>query len=219
MSGSAHNGPGRFITFEGGEGAGKSSHTARLAEWLRAQGIDVVTTREPGGSPGAEAIRKLLVEGEADRWSGKAEALLHFAARADHLERTIRPALAAGKWVICDRFADSTMAYQGYGHGLEPEVIQTLYDLVVGQDGPDFTLVLDLPVEEGLKRAASRGGGEDRYEGMDLSFHERLRQAFLKIAKAEPERCAVIDATQPMEKVTADILDAVASHFGIKGAS
>ncbi len=207
---------GHFISFEGGEGAGKSTQIARLAEWLSGRSIDAVKTREPGGSPGGEVIRKLLVEGDADRWDGKTEALLHFAARADHLARTIRPALKEGRWVLCDRFADSSMAYQGYGHGLGPAFIQTLYDLVVGDEGPELTLIFDLPVEEGLKRAASRAGGEDRYEGMDKAFHERLRAAFLDIAKKAPERCVVIDAGQDMDAVTAAMIAAVTRHFGLK---
>ena len=198
---------GRFITLEGGEGAGKSTQIQRLAERLRERGATVCVTREPGGAPGAEAIRQLLVTGETTRWSPKSEALLHFAARAEHLERTIRPALARGEWVISDRFTDSTIAYQGPGVGLE--FINQLKELVVGTDMPALTLILDLPVEAGLARAKLRQGkensAEDRYERMGTEFQEGLRQAFLNIAKNEPERCVVIDASGTEETVAAAI--------------
>jgi dTMP kinase len=196
---------GRFITLEGGEGAGKSTQIRLLAEALREKGIEAVTTREPGGSPGAEEIRSLLVSGEPGRWTGMTEALLHFAARCDHLERTVRPALKAKKWVISDRYADSTLAYQGYGHGVPCEDIRRLYRLVIGDFAPHLTLILDLPVEEGLERAKSRGG-DDRYERMGLEFHRRLRQGFLDIAHREPGRCAVIDAARSQQEVAGEIL-------------
>ncbi|MBX3447131.1 MAG: dTMP kinase [Parvibaculaceae bacterium] len=203
---------GRFITLEGGEGAGKSTQVKRLAAKLEAAGHRVVVTREPGGAPGAEAIRELLVKGDPGRWTARTETLLHFAAREEHLERTIRPALARGDWVISDRFVDSTMAYQGAGQGLGGEFIARLRDLVVGADMPDLTLVLDLPPEAGLARAHRRtNDGEDRYERMKLEFHQTLRQAFLDIAKNEPERCAVIDAAQDEDAVAAAIW-AVASE-------
>ena len=205
--------PGKFITFEGGEGAGKSTHVARLAERLRAKGHEVTITREPGGTPGAEEIRALLVTGDAGRWTPLAEALLHYAAREDHLARVVRPALARGDWVICDRFADSTMAYQGYGHGLGPEPIDALYRLVVGDSGPDLTLILDLPVEQGLARIGDRDGDEHRYESMDRGFHERMRRGFLDIAARAPERCVVIDAGSGIEAVAGDIWQAVASRL------
>ncbi|MFD2234005.1 dTMP kinase [Phaeospirillum tilakii] len=204
---------GRFITFEGGEGGGKSTQTALLAEALRARGLEVVTTREPGGSPGAEAIRALLVSGDTGRWDGVTEALLHFAARRDHLRATVWPALERGAWVISDRFADSTLAYQGFGHGLDPELIGTLYRLAVGRFAPDLTLILDLPVEDGLRRAGHRGGGEDRYERMGLDFHQRLRQGFLGIAAAQPRRCAVIDAAQPVAAVHRAVLETVEARL------
>lgn len=197
---------GRFITFEGGEGAGKSTQLKRLAETLRERGREVVTTREPGGSPGAEQIRSLLVSGEPDRWDGMTEALLHFAARRDHLRATVWPALKAGKWVLCDRFADSTLAYQGYGHCLPHHDIRSLYRLAVGDFRPDLTLILDLPVEAGLARAAGRGGAEDRYEKMNGGFHQRLRDGFLAIAEAEPQRCAVVPADRSADEVAAAIL-------------
>lgn len=206
---------GRFITLEGGEGAGKSTQQRRLAAWLRDGGRDVVETREPGGSPGAEQIRQLLVTGDAGRWDAMTEALLHFAARRDHLVKTVEPALARGTWVVCDRFADSTMAYQGYGHELGREPVSALYDLVVGETGPDLTLVLDLPVAEGLARAKARAGAEDRYENMDLAFHERLRQGFHDIVAREPGRCVLIDASGDEESVAARIRAAVAERLGV----
>lgn len=200
---------GRFITFEGGEGGGKSTHLRLLVERLRQEGHDVVATREPGGSPGAEDIRKLLVQGEPGRWDALTEALLHTAARRDHLRATVWPTLKSGRWVVSDRFADSTVAYQGVGHGLGIEQVAELQRIATGGFMPDLTIILDVPPEQGLKRAAGRGGGEDRYERMDLGFHQRLRQAFLDIAAAEPARCVVIDATQPVQAVHQAVLTAV----------
>lgn len=197
---------GRFITFEGGEGAGKSTQVLRLAEQLRQRGGDVVCTREPGGSAGAEQIRGLLVSGEPGRWDGMTEALLHYAARRDHLRSTIWPALAAGKWVICDRFADSTLAYQGYGHGLPQHDLDQLYRMSVGDFAPDLTVILDLPVAAGLARAAGRGAGEDRYEKMGQAFHQRLRDGFLAIAAANPARCRVVAAERDPDLVAAEIM-------------
>ncbi len=199
----------KFITFEGGEGVGKSTQIRLLAERLRGSGIEVVTTREPGGSPGAEQIRKLLVEGEPGRWTPLSEALLLFAARADHLARTINPARARGAWVISDRFADSTWAYQSGAQGVALDSVKVLRKMVVGADEPDLTLILDMPVEDGLARAMERGGLENRYERMGLPFHARLRQAFLDIAKAEPERCVVIDARGSTDAVAARIYTVV----------
>ncbi|MCR4379306.1 MAG: dTMP kinase [Rhodospirillales bacterium] len=186
---------GRFITLEGGEGAGKSTQIALLKTALEAKGIAVIVTREPGGSQGGEEIRSLLVNGETHRWEPLTEALLNYAARYEHLQKLILPALENGTWVLCDRFADSTMAYQGYGHGMDREIIRRLHRLVVDTVTPDLTLIFDMPVEQGLKRAGLRGAGEDRYERMGREFHERLRQGFLDIAQKEPERCALIDAT------------------------
>lgn len=204
---------GRFITLEGGEGGGKSTQAKRLAVWLEGQGHKVLLTREPGGSPGAEEIRKLLVQGSADRWDPVTETLLHFAARRDHLERVIRPALAAGHWVLSDRFADSTLAYQGYGHGVDRGFIAALESAVVGSQRPDLTLILDLPVTQGLERAGARPGAETRYEEMAQAFHERLRQGFLDIAKQEPQRCRVIDATADIDTVQAKLRAAIAVVF------
>lgn len=196
---------GKLITFEGGEGTGKSTQAQRLREALHARGLGVVGTREPGGSPGAEAIRDLLVRGDTGRWDATTETLLHFAARHDHFIRTIRPALVRGAWVVCDRFADSTMAYQGYGLGVGRETVARLCEIVLRTFAPDLTIILDLPVDEGLRRAGLRGG-DDRYERMDQAFHRRLRDGFLEIARSEPERCAVVDARPEIDSVHAAIL-------------
>jgi len=205
---------GRFITFEGGEGAGKSTQLRLLADALAAVGIDVVATREPGGSPGAEEIRTLLVTGEPGRWDAETEALLHFAARRDHLARTVWPALERGTWVLCDRFADSTMAYQGYGLGLGRQRVEDLYRLVVGDFAPDLTLVIDVPAERGLERAGARAGNETRYERMGGAFHARLREAFLDIAKREPQRCVVVDGSGAVDHVAGLIRRAVREKLG-----
>lgn len=206
---------GYFITFEGGEGAGKSTQIRRLAERLRAGDREVVLTREPGGSPGAEQIRNLILNGEVDRWSPLTEALLMNASRRDHIERVIAPALARGAVVLCDRFADSTRAYQGAGGEVDPAVIAQLEAAVVGDTRPDLTLIFDLPVEEGLRRALSRNGGEERFEAKGAAFHERLRAAYLEIARAEPARCVVVDATASLDGVEAAIWSAVAPRLGL----
>ncbi len=200
---------GRFITFEGGEGGGKSTQARRLAEQLRLLIREVVVTREPGGSPGGELIRGLLVNGEVDRWSAVTETLLMYAARRDHVERVISPALEAGGWVLSDRFADSTRAYQGAGGGAPHDLIAALEQHVVAETMPDLTLILDLPVELGLSRAAQRGAAEARFEAKDIAFHERLRERFLAIARMEPERCAVIDASQSADDVAQAVWNVV----------
>lgn len=197
---------GKFITLEGGEGCGKSTQVRVLGAALEGIGKEVVLTREPGGAEGAESIRKLLVEGAADRWDGLTETLLHTAARRDHLVNTVWPALEAGKIVVCDRFYDSTMAYQGYGHGVDLQTISTIHHVAIGEFIPDLTLVLDVPVDVGLARVAARGGAELRYESMDRAFHERLRKGFQDIAKADPKRCRIINATRDAEAVQADVL-------------
>lgn len=189
---------GRFITFEGGEGAGKSTQVGLLVSALEERGIAVLRTREPGGAPGAEAIRDLLVSGEPDRWTPMTEALLHYAQRADHVARAIEPALAAGTWVVCDRFMDSTMAYQGYGHRLGRAPILGLQKMVLGKLKPDLTLVFDLPVDAGMARARARGGA-DRYERMGEAFHARVRAGFKDIARREPRRCVVVRAGGTIE--------------------
>lgn len=204
---------GAFITFEGGDGVGKSTQIALLAERLRRAGREVVQTREPGGSPGAEAIRALLVTGEADRWSATTEALLIYAARADHLTRTIVPARKKGTVVLCDRFADSSMAYQAIAGGLGAEAIDALDRIVVGGEGPDLTLVLDAPAATGLQRSQARGG-DNRFEHKGAAFQERVREAFLEIAKANPDRCVVIDAARARESVADDVAAAVARVLG-----
>lgn len=199
-------GRGLFITIEGGEGGGKSTLRAGLAAALRAGGLNVVETREPGGTPGAEQIRALLVTGDADRWGPLPEALLVCAARADHVARVIAPALAAGAIVLCDRFCDSTMAYQGYAGGLGRAAIEALDALTIAQTRPDLTFMLDLPVDVGLARAAARHGGEARFEAKGVAFHQALREAFLDIAAREPQRCRVLDAQAPAEAVCAEAL-------------
>jgi len=208
---------GRFITFEGGEGAGKSTQVQRLAARLRGEGREVVTTREPGGSPGAESIRDIVLRGDADRWSPTTETLLMYAARRDHVERVIRPAIARGAWVICDRFADSTRAYQGAAGGVDPAFISALETYILEETRPDLTLVFDLPAEVGLERAHARAGAEMRFESKGMTFHERLRAGFQAIAAAEPERCAVIDATAGMDAVEAAVWDAIQARLAVHG--
>jgi dTMP kinase len=204
---------GLFITFEGGEGGGKSTQAKALCGRLQAAGRTVVMTREPGGSPGAEAIRDLVVNGPPERWSATTETLLMYAARRDHLERVIRPALARGEIVLCDRFTDSTRAYQGAAGGAGADLIAHLERDVLEGDLPDLTLILDLPVDEGLGRALGRGGAEARFEAKGQTFHARLRDAFLAIARSEPGRCVVIDAAQSLEAVAADIWRAVSPRL------
>ena len=206
---------GRFITLEGGEGAGKSTQQNRLVARLSQLGHDVVATREPGGSEGGEAIRELLVNGPPERWSAVTEVLLMNAARRDHIERRIRPALERGAFVVCDRFADSTRAYQGAGGEADTAFIETVERHVVGDVRPDLTLILDLPVEDGLHRAAHRGGGEARFEAKGIEFHQRLRQGFLDIAAAEPQRCVVIDSHQSQEVVAEAIWEAVQARLDL----
>ena len=186
-----------------------------MADFVRRQGHSVVTTREPGGSPGAETIRRLLVEGEPGRWDGITETLLLSAARRDHVERLIRPALERGDWVICDRFIDSTVAYQGHGAGVEIDLINRLSAAAAGDIVPDLTIILDLPVEAGLARATQRAGGEDRFERKGIDFHRRLRDGFLAIAEAAPERCAIVSAAEPIDVIAGRISSIVAERLGI----
>lgn len=212
---------GAFITFEGGEGAGKSTQIRMLRDALRVKGHDVVLTREPGGTPEAERIRDVVVA-PGHRFTPLAEALLYYAARAEHLTHLIRPARSGGAVVLCDRFLDSTAAYQSVASGLHNDVLETLKALVVGPDMPDLTLILDLPPQKGLARAVARarelGEATSRYENMDIGFHHSLRQAFLDIAKAEPLRCVVIDADASVDLVHQRVRAAVAtrlSHLGM----
>jgi dTMP kinase len=212
---------GKFITFEGGEGVGKSTQIGRLADALRQSGLEVLTTREPGGSPGGEEIRHLLVTGAANRWDAVTETLLVFAARRDHLVRQILPSLVEGHWVLCDRFTDSTLAYQGYGHGMGHEPIDALHKLVCGFLKPDLTLILDLPVETGLSRAAARraaageSGASARFEQLDTKFHNRVREGFLEIASRDSRHYAVIDAAGKVETVERAIRRVMAERLGI----
>jgi dTMP kinase len=205
-------GKGRFITLEGGEGAGKSTQAKLLAQRLEGMGISVVVTREPGGSPGAEALRDFLLSGKAAPFGAAGEAILFSAARIDHIDQTIAPALARGAWVISDRFADSTRAYQGAAGKLDPAIIASLERVAIGDVKPDLTLILDLAPKRGLARAAARRGKKkkaDRFERENEAFHEALRQAFLDIARAEPQRCAVIDADRPAQAVEQAIWESV----------
>jgi dTMP kinase len=206
---------GRFITFEGGEGTGKSTQVRLLVSYLSQSNIDVVQTREPGGSPSAEDIRPLLVTGAADRWSPMAETLLFNAARVEHWRQVIDPALERGAHVVCDRFSDSTMAYQAYAGGLDPKIVADLHRLALGGVEPDLTIVLDIPVEEGLHRAAMRRDTETRFERKGRAFHERLRQGFLDIAQRAPKRCLIIDAAQSIERVHGAVLDGLKSRLGL----
>ncbi len=196
---------GKFISFEGGEGAGKSTQARLLRTSLEERSRAVLLTREPGGSPGAEEIRKLLVEGATDRWTPLAETLLFLAARADHVARVIEPALAAGTWVISDRFSDSTFVYQGLARGLGMDAVRTLQRAALGDFAPDLTLVLDVSPRAGLERAVARGAHENRFEQFDAAFHHRLRDGFLSIAAEEPQRCAVLDGTASAESVAANV--------------
>ena len=201
------------MTFEGGEGTGKSTQIGRLAARLRQQGRDVVVTREPGGTPEAEALRALLVSGEPGRWSARAEALLNFAARDSHLTQVIRPALERGAIVLSDRFMDSTRVYQGMAGGVDTAFIGVLEQAIVGDTRPHLTLIFDLDPELGLERAKSRDGGEDRYERKGLAFHRRLRDGFLEILRREPNRCELIDAARPAGEVEQTVWRIVESRL------
>ncbi len=209
---------GCFITFEGGEGTGKTTQIKQLANSLKAEGYDVVTTREPGGTPEAEKIRDILVKRDGGNWTPAAECLLFFAARSMHVETLIKPALAAGKIVISDRFADSTRAYQSAGRGLPPEAIEKIYEVTLGNFSPDLTFIMDIHPTEGLKRANRRlendQSTEDRFENLDMAFHERLRARFLDIAQKEPGRCRVVNAADPIDKLAEKILSEVKRKVG-----
>lgn len=203
-------GSGLFISFEGGEGAGKSTQIRLLADSLRRRGYDVLVTREPGGSPGAEAVRHVLLSGAAEAFGTRMEAILFSAARSDHVEEVIRPALMSGAIVLCDRFMDSSRVYQGVTGNLEPEFIEALQRVAVNGVVPDCTIIFDLPASIGLERARRRGAQEaeapDRFEKEELETHEKRREAFLDIAAADPDRCKVVDANRPEATIAATVL-------------
>ncbi len=207
---------GRLITLEGGEGTGKSTQLPHIVRWLQQTGLEAIGTREPGGSPGAEILRKFLLSGHAASLGPAAEAILFSAARIDHVEATIEPALRAGKFVVCDRYADSTRAYQGAREQLDPRFLRALERVTLGAVRPDLTLIFDLPAAEGLARAGFRRGnseGPDRFEGEDLHFHESLRATFLAIASAEPGRCAVVDASRSEGDVSQAIFGIISNRL------
>lgn len=204
---------GKFITFEGGEGAGKSTQATILANRLARAGLRVFATREPGGSPAAEEVREAILSGQVQKFGPFAEAVLFSVARADHIDHAIAQALMEGKWVVCDRFHDSTRAYQGNTGGVPRPLIGALERLTLRGLAPDLTLILDIPAPEGLARIAQRSDTPDRFEAQDLAVHQRVRRAFLEIAEEEPERCIVIDARQPEAMVAEDVWEAVADRL------
>jgi len=211
--------PARFITFEGGEGAGKSTQITMLSKFLNDINIQCIVSREPGGSPGGEEIRRLLVEGEPSRWDAETETLLHFAARRDHLVTTIKPALEKGYWVLSDRYVDSSFAYQGHGHGVSFGLLNDLHEFVNDNLRPDLTFVLDLAVIHGLERTRGRGNSknidhpENRYEKMNEEFHERVKEGFLNIARTDPSRCVVLDARALPDHIFEDIKKILISRY------
>lgn len=197
---------GKFITLEGGEGAGKSTQIPYLKSFLEARGYQVVITREPGGSPGAELIRKLLLEGTPTKWEPLTEYLLLSAARRDHIEKVIKPALEQGKWVVCDRFFDSSLAYQGAGGGIKEEILQQIYDAIAPYFEPDITFIFDLPIEIGLQRAKTRSFGlEDRFEQMPFDFHQRVQDKFRQISAKNPHRCYLVQAHHTVEDISKEL--------------
>jgi dTMP kinase len=214
-------GRGRFITFEGGEGSGKSTQIKRLSDHLEAEHLRTIVTREPGGSPGAEIIRHLVLSGMGKLLGAEAETLLFAAARDDHVRSVILPALAQGTWVLCDRFFDSTRAYQSRVGHVAPALVNAMTRVTIGDLKPDLTIILDVPVEVGLKRAAARrgNGAADRFESEDVKFHQALRDAYAEIAKAEPQRCVVIDANADVETVAARVWSALRDRFPINASS
>jgi dTMP kinase len=214
-------GRGRFITFEGGEGSGKSTQIKTLAERLAATKLRAIVTREPGGSPGAEIIRHLVLSGMGKLLGPEAETLLFAAARDDHVRTVIEPALQQGIWVLCDRFSDSTRVYQGSLGQVAPAVLNAMQRVTIGDLKPDLTVILDVPVEVGLQRAAARrgAGAADRFEAEDIRFHQELRDAYQRIAAAEPERCVLIDATAEPSIVAANIWSALRDRFFATGAN
>jgi len=204
---------GKFITFEGGEGAGKTTQAERLCEKLEAAGYETLLTREPGGTFGAEAIRGLVLEGSSDRWSGLTELLLMYAARLDHMEKLICPALERGVWVVCDRFADSSFAYQGYARGLDLAQVQAVHDSVMGDFTPDLTILFDIDPVIALKRVETRGEDLTRFDSESMAFHNKIRDAFLDIAKLNPARIFTLDAGTPRDAVHTRILFALTQKY------
>ncbi len=207
---------GKFISFEGGEGSGKSTQLKLLASAFEKSALPFISTREPGGSKGAEKIRSLLVSGDTDSWDSLTETLLFNAARADHLNKLVLPALKENKTVICDRFLDSTIVYQGIGKGLNEAYIKSLHHIIFGNFMPDLTIILDISPEKGLMRAGGRGDNENRFEKLDIEFHRKIRDGFLNIAKRESERCVVLDATQNLDILHKQIIETIAIRCGIK---
>lgn len=203
----------QFITFEGGEGSGKSTQINLLHNFLIEKGKDVVSTREPGGTPSAEIIRDLLTKGDADRWSPATEALLMWAARSEHVEKLIKPSLDKGKWVLCDRFYHSTYAYQGVGHNLGIENMRIIKKIIIGEITPNLTFILDIDPVNGIGRTKNRVSNEDRFEKMNLAFHNNLRKAFIQFAKKNPKRFIVIDAELSLEKISEIISSEVQTRF------
>jgi dTMP kinase len=209
-------GQGRFIAVEGVDGAGKGVQCAFLLSALQSAGLDVLLTREPGGSPGAEQIRELVVNGSTDKWDDMTELLLIYAARRSHLQQTILPAIARGTWVISDRFADSSRAFQGIAGGLGLQTVETLHQLVIGNFAPDLTIVLDLEPEASLARTRQRGGGEDRFEKKGVGYQQRVREGFRQLALASPATHVLIDAAGSMDAVRKRVFDAVNKHLGLE---
>ncbi len=205
---------GKFISLEGGDGTGKSTQARLLSEFLSELDISNILTREPGGAPGADEIRELILTGDPDRWDAIGETLLFYASRRNHMRLTVWPAMDRGDWVISDRFADSTIAYQGYGNELGAETVMKIHEVVVGDFAPDLTFILDIDVKQGLSRTMGRDHNEDRFERMDISFHERMRQGFLDIAKENPNRCVVIDASQSVDVIQQVMRDVIRERYG-----
>ncbi len=200
---------GKFITLEGGEGTGKSTQVPYLKKFLEARGYHVVTTREPGGSPGAELIRSALIQGAFCKWEPLSEYLLLSAARRDHIEKTIKPALDSGKWVICDRFFDSSVAYQGAGGQISESILHQIYQVIAPDFEPDLTFIFDIPVEVGIQRTKERASLEDWFEKMPLEFHQAVREKFGEIARNNPDRCHLIDAQAPIEEISSMLQDVI----------
>ena len=206
---------GKFISFEGGEGSGKSTQLSLLFNIIKLNNLSCIKTREPGGSPGGESIRNLLLNGLADKWDPVAETLLFYAARLDHVAKTIKPGLADGAIVLCDRFADSTLVYQGIGKGLTEDYIRNIHQLTLGNFKPNLTLIFDIDPVIGLKRALSRSNEETRFESMNLEFHQAVRTGFASIARQEPQRCAIIDASGSIEEVQKQVLATINERIGL----